>query len=131
MGIVAGLLEKAPEWYVAPQETWDKARCHKAARHLAKDGLGTPYGWRGLIQPSGCIGPRYGRQCYNGGYTGPDGQYYRQGYIHPYPKLHEDYVYVHRCSWGIFIMLKADVTDEKVEDCATWYEDFSPTMTSR
>jgi len=35
--------------YFHKQESWNKAKCEKMARHVAKDGLGTPYPFKGYI----------------------------------------------------------------------------------
>ena len=102
-----------PDWCVFPQETWDEAQCRKVASHMTRDGLGTPYPWRGLVQCSGSARPQYGQCTLNGGYS-HGGRYYRLGYKRPYPKLHEKYVYVHHMSWGVFIMARKDVTDEEI-----------------
>ena len=35
--------------YKHPQVTWTKEQCEKLAKHLHRDGLGTPYPWSGYV----------------------------------------------------------------------------------
>jgi hypothetical protein len=84
--------------YQLPQETWDAAKCEKMAKHLAKDGLGTPYPFKGYIGGSSSIPPAYGPIRYNGGCI-REGQWY-QGENRPLPKVADGYVIEWVTSWG-------------------------------
>lgn len=82
--------------FTYPQETWNAAKCAKAAKHRGADGLGTPHAFTGY-QP---YLPR--TQDYNGG-TIVNGEWY-QGVIHHLPKLAKGYKWVSVCSWGLRIV---------------------------
>lgn len=99
-------------YFVHPQEVWDKAKCSKAARHVAKDGLGTPYPWPGYIGSSTSIPPRYGSIRYNGGCV-RNGKWY-EGETRPLPKIAEGFEIIHVPTWGWRIVRKE--SNVKVQD---------------
>lgn len=76
---------------------WDKAKCEKAAKYIAKDGIGTPYHFKGYLGSFATIGG-YGITRYNGGTVINDKWY--QGINRPLPIIHEDFEIVKRPSWG-------------------------------
>ncbi len=90
---------KRPTFYMNKREVWDAAKCARMARRIAKDGLGTPYPFRGAY-------PRYphgwGRIRYNGGCirpdTGPKRKWY-DGEVFPLPKLAKGWKWVHVPTW--------------------------------
>jgi hypothetical protein len=91
--------------YQFPQETWDAATCAKLAKHTAKDGLGTPYPFKGYLGcPLSCP-PRFGAIRYNGGCT-HDGQWY-QGEFRPLPRLPAGYRIVTVPTWGWRLIAEA------------------------
>jgi len=97
--------------YCHPQEIWDEAECRKRARHLATDGLGTPYGFRGYIGSSFSVPPKFGTCRWNGGCCrpGPSGSdKWYPGEFYPKPAIHEDYEIVHVPTWGWRIKLRTD-----------------------
>jgi hypothetical protein len=81
------------ELYVYPQEVWDAKQCEKAAKHRARDGLGTPYPFLGYIGSS-----QYGIERYNGGTIINDEWY--QGVNRPLPKVAKGFELVLRPTWG-------------------------------
>lgn len=89
--------------YQHKQEVWDEAKCKKAAKHIASDGMGTKYPFRGFIGPFTAY-DHYGVTRYNGGCE-RDGEW-RQGEFRPLPQVHQDYEIVHRSSWGYVIQRK-------------------------
>jgi hypothetical protein len=53
------------QYHRPPAEQWDAAKCERMARRIAKDGMGTPYPFRGYIGSSATVGG-YGKTRYNG-----------------------------------------------------------------
>lgn len=102
--------------YQYPPEIWDEKKCKSLARHTAKDGLGTPYGFKGYIGSSACRPSTYGIERYNGGFIAPDGEWY-QGQFVPFPIIHSDYKIVSVPTWGWRIMRKDDDSDLKCSYC--------------
>ncbi len=86
------MVDYAAPLYEHPAETWDAQKCHKAARHRAKDGCGTTYHFLGYI------GDHYGAVRYNGGCI-RDGEWY-QGENKPLPIIDPAYELVRRPTWG-------------------------------
>lgn len=84
-----------------PQEVWDAQRCAKAAKHIFRDGMGTPGGPKGLVCVSGSSHPTYGTARYNGGCI-RDGEWYEGEYT-PFPIIPETYRFRHVSSWGTII----------------------------
>lgn len=82
--------------YTRPRETWTKAQCLKACRHLAKDGLGTPYPWKGYI------GSHYGTTRYNGGIVRGGKWYHAETVL--LPKIPKGFKIVHVPTWGYRII---------------------------
>jgi hypothetical protein len=86
--------------YQHPQETWDEKKCEKKAKHVAQDGLGTPYPWPGYI------GNTFGEIRYNGGCCRPDyitGDHY-DGENFPLPKVAPGYKIIRVPTWGYRII---------------------------
>jgi hypothetical protein len=88
--------------YTYPQETWNKTKCEKVARHLEKDGMGTPHPWRGFISGHSSPYPSYGHTIkYNGG-TFINGKHYHSVEM-PLPKIAKGFKIVNRISWGYYL----------------------------
>lgn len=93
------------ELYIHPQETWDRKRCLKESKRKRKDGLGTPYPYKGLIALDGSPYPSYGQtRRYNGG-TIIEGEHFHREQV-PLPKIDDDFEIVHLLSWGYQIRKK-------------------------
>lgn len=93
-------------FYTHQQEIWDKAKCEKVAKHIEKDGLDTPYPFKGYI---GCSTVPiqyggYGRQKLNGGCV-YNGVWY-EGEERLLPQIDEEYEIVEIPSWGFRIKKK-------------------------
>jgi len=82
--------------YQHPQETWDEKKCEKKAKHVAQDGLGTPYPWPGYI------GSHYGTHHYNGG-CDRDGEWY-EGEHWSLPIIAPGYEITKTITWGYRII---------------------------
>lgn len=85
-------------FYQHPQETWDAKKCEKLAKRTAKDGMGTPYPFKGYIGSSASCPPAFGPVRYNGGCE-RNGEWY-QGENRPFPILAEGFEIVTVPSWG-------------------------------
>ena len=87
-----------PELYQHPQVEWDRKRCEKLAKRIAKDSLGTKYPWAGHIH-NGEIGGRQGLIAqYNGGVV-IEGKWW-PGEQWQLPKLPEGFQFVYMTTWG-------------------------------
>jgi len=75
-----------------PRETWDAAKCLKASRSLACDGMGTPYPFKGAF-PYQKNGPKR----YNGGTT-RNGKWYN-GETFSLPKLAKGFKWIYAPTW--------------------------------
>lgn len=84
--------------YQHKQETWDRAKCERMARHVAKDGMGTPYPFKGYIGSSASVPVAFGLQMYNGLVERGGGLYAGENF--PFPKLARGFRIVHVVSWG-------------------------------
>ncbi len=93
-------------FYTHPQEVWNKARCEKQVKHTAKDGLGTPYPFKGYIGSNAYPGG-YGVTKYNGGCIRNSKLY--QGEIKPLPKVADGFEIIHVSSWG-YRLIKSEAT---------------------
>lgn len=86
----------APRYHV-PRETWDAKKCAKLAKATQRDGLGTPYSFKGyvgnIIQKS---------VDYNGG-TVINGEWY-QGIVCELPVIPEGFAFVNVPTWGLRII---------------------------
>ena len=102
--------------YQHPQETWDVKKCEKLVKRIARDGMGTPYHFKGYVYP-GEIGFPYWADIavrYNGG-TVIDGEWW-QGEEWQLPKLPEGFEIVIVPTWGYRIIKRSEhlvVVDEK------------------
>lgn len=92
---------KIGEYYTHKQEIWDEKKCSKVANHIAKDGIGTPYPFKGYI---GSNQTGYGQRKYNGGCI-REGDWY-EGEIKPLPKIPKSYKIITIPSWGFRIVKK-------------------------
>lgn len=84
--------------YQFKAEVLDKATCEKKAKHLATDGMGTPYPFRGYIGSSASRPSAFGVERYNGGCV-HDGQRY-EGENRPFPILAKGFKIVVVPTWG-------------------------------
>lgn len=87
------LKEDGRTYLVHDAEVWDAKKCEKAAKHTAKDGLGTKYPFKGYIG-----GQQYGKHRYNGGCVRNDEWY--DGEICPLPQVAEGFEIIHIPTWG-------------------------------
>jgi len=81
-----------------PPEVWDMAKREKKAKHLATDGMGTPYPFRGYIGSSACRPSTYGVEIYNGGCVHNNEWY--NGENRPLPVIAKGFKIVVMPSWG-------------------------------
>lgn len=88
--------------YQNKPEVWDEKTCARKAKRRAKDGLGTPYPFKGYIGST--TSNQFGEIRYNGGCI-RDGEWW-QGENKPLPTIHEDYEIVHVPTWGYRIRKK-------------------------
>jgi hypothetical protein len=89
------------QYYTHPQETWDEAKCRKMARTTQKDGMGTPYPFKGYIPQSGSalvIQGGYGKQRLNGGCVHGDNWY--EGEERLLPIVAKGFKLVRVPTWG-------------------------------
>ncbi len=84
--------------YNYPAEIWNAAICQKKAKHLAKDGMGTKYPFRGYIGSSASRPSAYGTEIYNGGCI--HGNEWYNGENRPLPTLATGFKIVVVPSWG-------------------------------
>jgi len=84
--------------YQHKPENWNAATCAKKAKHLAKDGLGTPYPFRGYIGSSASRPSAFGVERYNGGIV-INGKWY-EGENRPLPILAKGFKIVVVPTWG-------------------------------
>lgn len=84
--------------YTYPQETWGAAKCLKFSRRTQRDGLGTPYPFKGYLPaPHPCA--THGQPLrFNGG-TVIDGEWY-DSVMWPLPKVAEGFKWEYLCTWG-------------------------------
>lgn len=90
------MVDYAAKLYQNPAQKWDAAKCAKMANATAKDGLGTPYPFKGYV------GSNFGEFRYNGGCV-RDGQWW-QGETLPLPEVAKGYKIVHVQTWGYRIV---------------------------
>ena len=109
-------------YYYFPKETWDTKKCAKLARHRRRDGLGTPYPFRGYLGSSASMPPFFGKIRYNGGCTHGDTHY--EGEVRPFPNIPEEFVIVVVPTWGWRIRRVDDLGsyDGTPVDTAQWDE---------
>lgn len=87
-----------PDYYHFEVETWSVKKCEHLAKHVATDGLGTPYPFCGYIGSGYSIPPRFGPIRYNGGVVAGDEWY--PGEYRPFPNLPEGFEIVYVSTWG-------------------------------
>lgn len=89
--------------YQHPQEVWDAKKCEKLAKRTVKDGLGTPYPFKGYLRLGELGHYAHGMSVrYNGG-TVIDGKWW-QGEEWPLPKLADGFEIVRVPTWGYRII---------------------------
>jgi len=98
------LLIPKTEYFQHPAETWNKQKCEKIANSIAKDGLGTPYPFRGYIGSSTSTPPKYGSVRYNGGCIRNEEWY--QGEFFPLPIIHDSFEIIFVPTWGYRLVKK-------------------------
>jgi len=81
-------------------EVWDEEKCQKMANHRAKDGLGTPYPFKGYIGST--VNNQYGLVRYNGGCVRNNKWY--AGEKFPLPKIPKTYKIIIVPTWGYRIV---------------------------
>jgi hypothetical protein len=91
------MIKQSAPRYTYPREKWDEKKCRKLARAIQRDGVGTPYPFRGYV---GNILRK--TQDYNGGTVINDEWY--QGVIHLLPEIPPNFQFVMRISWGYQII---------------------------
>ena len=97
-------------YFTHPAEKWTKEQCEKAVKRIARDGLGTPYSFKGAhpeIKGKGEYEQGYSHQIaaevntgtirYNGGKI-INGEWY-EGEIFQLPILPAGFKWVYRLSW--------------------------------
>lgn len=84
--------------YQNKPEKWNQKKCEQSAKHIASDGLGTKYPFKGYI------GNHYGEIRYNGG-TIKENEWW-QGENRPLPIVHPDFKLTYRPTWGWQIVKK-------------------------
>jgi hypothetical protein len=83
-------------FFVNDQETLDAKECKKRAGHLARDGMGAKYPWKGYI------GNYFGKTRYNGGCV-RDGEWY-SGEVFLLPIVADGFEVIHVPHWGYRIV---------------------------
>lgn len=91
--------------YTYKTEVWDGPTCEKMVRHVAKDGLGTPYPFKGYIGPDS--GPNaIGEMIrYNGG-KAIEGEWV-EAEFRPIPQVAAGFDIVRVPRWGWRIVTKS------------------------
>ena len=89
-------------FYKNPQEIWDAKKCERMARRIARDGMGTPYPFKGAVPGPYPFG--FGKTRYNGGCIRPMNaavgkRKWYPGEIHPLPKLAKGFKWVANPTW--------------------------------
>ena len=87
--------------YEHPRETWDRKKCEKLAKRIAKDGLGTKYPFKGYI--GDLIRQCSGTKVWHNGGTVIDGKWY-QGETQQLPDVAEGFKIVNVLTWGYRII---------------------------
>jgi len=82
--------------YQHPEIHWNLRECERAAKHIATDGLGTPYPWPGYI------GNHFGPVLFNGGCV-YRGDWY-PGEHRELPLVHKNFEIIHVPTWGYRIV---------------------------
>jgi hypothetical protein len=84
--------------YHHPKEKWSHSKCAKAAKHLATDGLGTPYPFKGYLGSSVALPAHFGTTIYNGGCVRNDKWYHGEHF--PLPELAPGFKIIVVPTWG-------------------------------
>jgi hypothetical protein len=79
-------------YFKNPRETWTVDECEKMAKHIERDGMGTPYPFKGA-----CPWVREGKIRYNGG-TVRNEEFY-EGESFELPKLAKGFQWVRVPTW--------------------------------
>lgn len=95
------------ENYWTPEpEVWDAKKCAKIARRRAKDGYGSRHPYPGLVEDSSAP-YGYGKRRYNGCIE-RDGDLWKGTNV-PLPIIPPEYVFIHRISWGTFLIRRDEL----------------------
>ena len=105
-----------PKYYTEPAEHWSRAQCEALSKRKTRDGCGTLWPYKGLVQGSSTPYPRYGRHTWNGGIV-KDGEWW-QGIDIPWPVTPWPWVICFISSWGYFI--------RKIDDVAADWKVWTP-----
>lgn len=90
------------DYYHHPAENWTVAQCKKALKHVAKDGMGNPYPFKGMFPEL-----KNGPVRYNGGTSRFADKWY-QGEVFYLPILPPQFKWNHPSSWCWQIVLERD-----------------------
>lgn len=90
--------------YFHKQEVWGQAKCEKMARRIDKDGLGTPYPFKGYIGSDTGLYSLGVTIRLNGGCV-YDGEWY-EAEMRPLPQVAEGFEIVNIPRWGWRIIRK-------------------------
>lgn len=104
------MINKGQYWRPEP-EVWDAAKCAKIAKQRRRDGYGTLHPYPGLVQATGSP-YGYGKRRFNGGCV-REGDWW-EGEDIPYPVIPDEFVFVLRPTWGVYIVRREDSGDLKV-----------------
>lgn len=85
-------------FYIHEQEIWDAKKCDQMAKRTQKDGMGTPYPFKGYIPGSSSSSSYYGEIRYNGGIVINEIHY--EGEIRLLPQVAPGYEIVKVPTWG-------------------------------
>jgi len=94
------------KYYTPEPEVWDEKECAKVARRRGKDSYGTRHPYAGLVEDRSAV-HGYGRRKFNGGVI-REGEWW-EGTDIPYPIIHENYEFISRISWGLYLVLKSNI----------------------
>lgn len=97
-------MKEKNEYYHHAPEKWNADKCRKVSRKTVRDGLGTPYPFKGYIGQTSGMSLAYGTTRYNGGCI-RGGKWYI-GEVRPLPYLADGFEIVTVPTWGERIIEK-------------------------
>ena len=102
-------INKGMYWTPKP-EVWDAKKCAKIAKRRSKDGYGTRHPYPGFIEAdSAPYG--YGKRSFNGGIV-RDNEWW-EGTNVPLPVVPPEYVFIHRLSWGMYLIRRDEIDESE------------------